>query len=398
MKTSNVKTNIVYSVLQATFWSASGVAGTFAALFLQSLGYTNTELGTIVAGACILGFILPMLISPVIDRSSKLNASIAVLCLQTIGIVVGASIFLIGRKGIALSLLYVLWYGMMVTTSAMVAQVSQDYIHEGHRINFGVARACGSLGFVTLVSVLGNLLEVVSARFLPLFGIAMEILLVLSVFLLAKAAGKDKLTKTVKTESVQEKGSSLGTFVKENPNFVMLLGGIALIFSASEFFGVYMINVVENLGGTAADMGTIHALSALMEIPSMVLWTRISFGKWAKRLLVISLFFFAVKNLYFALATSVEMLYFGSVFQMIGYGLYTPAIVDYISKNIPYKDSTKAQSMAVAMCTLGCVVASLVGGILNDRIDIETTLLLDAGLTFIGAIIAATAVLRRGRC
>lgn len=432
MKKKNV--TIAYCLVQGTFWCAMCAASTFAAVYLGALGYTNTELGRIIALGALLGFFLPTVISPIIDRSPKLNASMAAIFFQTFAIVIGLAIFAISRKGMLLNFLYILWLGIMLTTSPMMTQISQDYIHEGWNVNFGIARAFGSLAFVGMSSGLGKLMESIPKTTLPLFAVLMSFLMMAMVLTLYFSSGKKEFTKHLYTgigdaagntthgaaddatggATVGEaahghvpaddaKSSGLGVFLRENRDFALLLVAIGLIFSASEFFGVYMINIVENVGGTSADMGNILAVTAALEIPSMLLWGKVGNWKHAELLLGLSLFCFTIRLLTFGLAKSLAPMYVAAIFQMLGYGVYTPAIVDYIRKNIPYKDSVKAQSLVVAMNTFGLVFASLVGGILVDAIGVRTTLFLLTGLSLAGSFLGLAAVLRhknsqQGRC
>jgi len=375
---------------------------TFAAVYLGALGYSNTELGRIIAIGALIGFLMPMVISPTIDRSKKINASMALLAFQTVGVVLGLLIFLISQKNGWLSILYVLWVGVMLTTSSLMPQICQDYLHEGWDIDFGFSRAFGSLMFVGMSAGLGKLLEMVPKTILPLSAILMEVLMMTMVVVLYFVSGKKGFTKNVPAqrpeeengEVKKEESSDLRTFLRENRGFTLLLFAIGLIFSAAEFFGVYMINIVENVGGTSADMGSILAVCAAAEIPSMVLWGKISTWKYSDLLLGLCLFCFTIRELIFGLATSLPPLYFAALFQMLGYGLYTPAIVDYIRKHIPYKDSVKAQSLVVAMNTFGMVFSSLMGGILVDHIGVRPTLFILTGVSLMGSCLGMCAVLR----
>lgn len=44
-----------YAAVQAVFWMSVCVSVSFAAVYLQGLGYTNTQLGAILAAGNLLG-------------------------------------------------------------------------------------------------------------------------------------------------------------------------------------------------------------------------------------------------------------------------------------------------------------------------------------------------------
>lgn len=47
-----------YNLLQASFWAASCAICAFIAIFLQAKGLSNTQIGTVTGGACILNIVL----------------------------------------------------------------------------------------------------------------------------------------------------------------------------------------------------------------------------------------------------------------------------------------------------------------------------------------------------
>ena len=58
-----------YSAVQVFYWLGYCCISTYAAVFLQNRGYTNTQLGTITALGNIGGFLLAPALASVIDRS-----------------------------------------------------------------------------------------------------------------------------------------------------------------------------------------------------------------------------------------------------------------------------------------------------------------------------------------
>ena len=64
--------NLTYGAIQGTYWMYFGAILSFASVFLLGKGYTNSEIGVILAAANILAVIL----QPLLDRkSTRLNSS-----------------------------------------------------------------------------------------------------------------------------------------------------------------------------------------------------------------------------------------------------------------------------------------------------------------------------------
>ena len=64
-----------FSAVQASFWMSYCASSGFAAVYLQGLGYTNAELGMIMAFGNIAGAILGPALSSLIDRKKDATAA-----------------------------------------------------------------------------------------------------------------------------------------------------------------------------------------------------------------------------------------------------------------------------------------------------------------------------------
>ena len=73
------------------------------------------------------------------------------------------------------------------------------------------------------------------------------------------------------------------------------------------------------------------------------------------------------------------------MFQSLSFGLYTPAVVDYINEVIPYEDSAKAQSLASAMAAVGTMIATYASGFMLDRFPVKAVLLVLTVVAVFGA-------------
>ena len=65
--------NIKYGCIHGTYWMYYAIAGSFASAFLLARGYSNSEIGIILAAGNILAVFLQPLIADVADRSRKLS-------------------------------------------------------------------------------------------------------------------------------------------------------------------------------------------------------------------------------------------------------------------------------------------------------------------------------------
>jgi len=387
--------NISYALIQGAYWCSSCALNAFAAFYLQSLGYSNTEIGIVIALASVLAFVIPLFLSPAIDRSSKIDSSLAVTVIQVAEILLGIAIFFICKKGILLSVLYILWAGLLYMCYPLCNQIALDYTHKGQNINYGVTRAFGSLAYVAASALIGILAEF-QFRFLPAVAVIMQVLLLLLVLVLKKQSSRAACAAAETAEAAETpQGHTLPEFVRINPQYILLMLGLALVYVGFTFADTYMINIVERAGGTATDMGYIIAFYSFMEIPVMILWAKIGKDSRINVLLAISMVAFMLRTVYFLFARTTPMLYGNGILQLISYGMYTTAIVDYIRIRIPYEDSVKAQSLAGGMTTLAGIAACTVGGIMNDRLGLTETLVVFSVLAVVGAVLCLIGIFNK---
>lgn len=376
------------------FWSAFCLITTYAAVFLQGAGYSNSELGIIMAAGNVCGAFLGPALGAWIDRDRRIRHSMVILVLLLIQTALIVFLCLAPERSAGNCLLYILYMTCLIPVNSINVDLCTRIQHEGAAIDFGKSRAIGSLVYTIVSVILGFLTQRFSYRALLYAG-----LVLIAVQILGNALiGRDLLQLERSSEKSSEKSgkadrravqsSSMTIFFRENKRFAVLMSGVVLLFISHSIDGNFMINEVKNLGGGTAVMGSMAAFQAMVEIPVMFFAANLP-KKWNYgQYLRISYVFFAVKILACALAANIPMLFGARLFQAPGYALYQTMIVLYIDQVIPHKDSAKAQSLAFSMANAGTVLASLVGGVLFDAFGVRATILISAAIAAAGAVIA----------
>ena len=407
-KNENRRMNMDYALIQGLYWCAYGAVGSYAAFYLQSLGFSGTVTGTVMALACTLAFFLPMVLSPIIDEGRKLTSTGALLGIIAVQLAAGSAVLCFTRAGIIPGIIFIIWMGLMWALLPLCTEVCVDAEHCGYRMEYSTGRAFGSFSYVVTSLTLGKLLETYPYTVITKLALFALVLLAAAVFAAGRSLRKQRAkiagdrtseadakrgSDTAEAAERPRRGKSIPAFLKQYRDFGLLLLGLGLVLTGDGAVAVFLINIVEDLGGTAADMGYINAAYAALEILAMLLWRRIS-KKHGDTVLALSICFFVGKTLFFALVRSIPAIYPGVILHFAGYGLYTPAIVAYTIKKIPYEDSAKAQSLAASMGTLGVILSSISCGILIDRISVRKTMLLFACVGAAGAILCITAIIK----
>lgn len=383
---------ILYTAIQTAFWMGFAVAVSFANLYLKTIGYSNTQLGIIMACGNIIAFVLSNTLGMLIDKFKKITVEKTIsvlLILEGIALLLN---FMTGKKCTAMSIVYPVYMGIYVSMASLNIKLGIDFNHIGKNVNYAIARAGGSLGFVFVSLILGLVAEKCGVRYIPIAGLILvfikQLLNLIAIRELKNSGEEIPCPKSIGEESA----SSISLFIREHRIFFLMLIGIAFIFAGHNISANFLINVVKNLGGDSTDMGGINAWMAFVEILPMIFYRKIKENRKVAKLLLFAYLIWVSKAIAIALAPSLIWLYVAYTLQMFCFAIYTPAIVDYVSEVIPYKDSAKGQSMTMGMTTLGSLVASIVGGRLYDLYSVNTVLWIAALFTAVGSILCVVSI------
>lgn len=373
-----------YALLQGFYWMGLGTAVGYCAVYLQGRGYSNSQLGLVMA----LGFIVSLLLSPALaslvdgaKRVGVFHVSWTLLLVQALALL---CLILLPGQNAAVSALYMLYIAACICGNPMLTQLSIDLNRCGKPVNYAAARGFGSIFYALGVLFLGVLAGRFGSFVLPYAGMT---------FLLLQAAALAALSFSGVRPALPAAGGekaaavSLGRFIRENRRFCVLLLGTALIYFTHNLTNNYLINVVRQVGGNTGSMGALGCFMAVLEFPVMLLYNRLTHRFRCGHVLRLSVVFFALKALAIALAGSMAGLYAAHLLQIFSFALFTPTMVRYVNLHISGADSAKGQSLAYNMSTLGAVFASFLGGLLFDSISVPAVLLIGAAVSALGALL-----------
>ncbi len=155
-----------YAVVQSSYWSAFCLIVNFASVYLLAHGLSNAQIGMMLAVAGAVATVVQPVAAGFVDRSRLPLRLWIVLG----GVVLAAlTAALLPQGG---GLLVGLTYGLLVASiqvvQPLVNSLGMAAISRGFRVNFGVARASGSLAFALVSVGAGALVAATSAKVLLL--------------------------------------------------------------------------------------------------------------------------------------------------------------------------------------------------------------------------------------
>ncbi len=390
--------NFKYACTQGTYWMLYGIVGSFASVFLLSRGYSNSEIGVILAVANVVAVVLQPLVADFADRSKKITLIGMIQLMTIIMILMMAGLCVLQKKTLALSVIFLMLIAWHTILQPLVNSLCFKLQQCGSHINFGFARGVGSLAYSALVGVLGTMVENYGVMVMPITG---EVILVMLLISLALTKSEYNKVKTVNTDKgvidLNRKDDdieeiNLLDFIKRNKVFLVVNIGVIGVYFSNQVLNNYMIQVVSNVGGDSEDMGRILSLMAFLEIPVMFCFDNLRKHFSCQLMLKVSAIGFVVKIAMCYIATSVTMVYIAQLFQLISFGLFLPTMVHFIDEMMSKGEAVKGQALFTMMVTVTTMISSLLGGIILDLSGAKMLTLVATIATAIGALIIIASV------
>ncbi|MBR5740639.1 MAG: MFS transporter, partial [Firmicutes bacterium] len=143
------------------------MVGSFCSAYLLDIGFSNSEIGLIIALASVVSVFLQPVLADLADRSKKLD-QIGVAGMGTVVMMVlTVGLMIFRHKTAALWVIYILVLAWELALQPVLNSFSRKLSESGHKINFGICRSGGSLGYAVLMIIMGTLTERFGTRIIP---------------------------------------------------------------------------------------------------------------------------------------------------------------------------------------------------------------------------------------
>lgn len=235
-----------YALIQSFFWVCYAAVMGFVSMYLLQAGFDNSQVGLMIAAAGLLSALLQPVVAAYADRpgSMSLGALIRLSGLATLACALGL-IFIRGNKALT-GLLYGLSMVLLQLTTPLVNALGIATVNSGEKMNFGVARGFGSLGYAAAAYLIGLLAQRFGAVTVPICMAAGFAFMVLSV------TGYGPVKR--ENAPAAERGKK-GGFLRRYPRYAAVLAGLVLIFVSHVVLNSFIYQIVEFKGGGSQEMG-----------------------------------------------------------------------------------------------------------------------------------------------
>ena len=383
---------IRYTLLNMTYFAAFCTIHAYAAVYLLAHGFSNTQVGVLLALANILSALCQPYIAGIIDKPGFLTNRRFIL-IAVLTILIGSVILMfVQNNRTVIFIVYALIYMIQFAYQPVMTALCFEYQKAGCDIYYGLARGLGSASFAVVSAFIGGMVEKNGVNLLLFVNIATMIISALLIFTFKKPFTADD--ESIKDQALEESRAhnNIADFARTYPAFMLFMIATVCFYFAHNMINDFMIQIIRSLGGSETQLGYANFLQAILELPVMALIVYVFKKISAGRLLVFSGVAFFVKILILVFATDMLMMYVSQSFQLFAYAVYIPAAAYYVSQTMEELDQVKGQAYVTSAITLGGVFSNLISGVILDHLGIKLMLVTGTTVCAVGVVIAYIAM------
>ncbi|GAB4128489.1 MAG: hypothetical protein Fur005_48710 [Roseiflexaceae bacterium] len=364
----------------------------FAAVFLLSRGFSNSEVGLTMTIGSGLSIVCQPLLAAFADKTRRFLLRQIVAFLPGICFVIGLLLLITPAIVLPTAILYILLMCAFSVQGSLVTAMALEHINAGVPINFSLARGIGSFAFAVVALILGSLADRYGGGVILVVGMIVSLLggVLTATFPIAPRP----LESADRAAAVQAIG--FAALARQNRRFIALIGSIALLYFSHVLINTYTIQIITNVGGSNVDMGIASAIGGFLELPAMAMFPL--FLRWmrsAGAILKLSGVFLVIKTLVTLLAPSVGWIYVAQCFQFFAFALFIPSSVYYVNQVIREADKVKGQAGMTMALGISGMIGNFSGGFMLDSSGgVAFMLTVGLAVSFVGMVLVLLLVER----
>ena len=382
-----------YTLINALYFAAFCTIHALAAVYLLANGFSNTEVGILLAVANITSAICQPIVAGIIDKPGWLTNRRFIL-ISVIVIMLGSlTRDVVHSNKAIIFVIYALIYMIQFAYQPVMTALYFEYEKAGCNIYYGLARGLGSASFAVTSAIIGGFVEKKGVSILLIVNVITMILSAIVVFTFIKPEVKEQAAE--ETSQTEEAHNNFLDFARNYPAFVIFLVGTICFYFAHNMINDFMIQIIRNLGGGEKELGYSNFLQAILELPVMAVMPFVLKKISSKTLLIISGIAFFIKILILIFATNMAMMYVSQSFQLFAYAVFIPAVAYYVNETMSANDQVKGQAFVTSAITIGGVFSNLISGVILDHLGIKVMLITGTVVCAVGVIIAIYALRKK---
>ncbi len=345
----------------------------FLSAYYAKAGINALEIGILFTIGPIVSIIIQPIWAYISDRTGRRKL---VLCFVVLGTVLSLLSYYIGNTFLTFFIASLL-LALFVTSIVPLNDANTLHIAHRNELDFSKIRMGGTIGYAITVIFAGKIV-----KNNPSIGFLMGSIAYFILFLLIAQLPKEDKADLSSSELKHVTGerkvrpSLLHIFESKEIYFILafaFINQVGLSFNYS-FLGVYMLK----MGMTESDMGLINCISALSELPVLLLINYIIKKLSPMKISLIACFLLSLRILSVT-GGSLPFVILSAVLHGMTYMTVYFSCAVYISKNVKRENQSKGQSiLTIIQAGIASITGNIVGGFLVDRLGLKSSYLIMA--------------------
>ena len=331
-----------------------GVLGIFLPyfnLYCYHIGFSGFQIGTLSALRSIALVLFPLVWGALADRLNK-RKPIYILCIVISTVIWSLFLFTVEFWPM---LLITIFYGMFYAPIISFLEAFTMDVLGKEKKSYGRIRAWGSISFITMVLVLGKVIDIYSVEVIVILILAGSIMLTIGSTRVPaiQPPKKDRLAPGARS-------------LLRRRVIVFLFCAFLMLVSHGAYYGFFSIHLT-NLGFDGTFIGICWALASTAEILVMVRSEKL-FNRFSiENVLTFSFVIAAIRWLILFFASSPAVILASQILHAVTYGAFHMASILYIDRLAPQQAKTTGQAVNNAVTYgLGLMVGFFVNGYLYE--------------------------------
>jgi len=366
---------IIISFQYFLYFGIMGIFLPYFNLYCYHLGFSGFQIGALSAVRTGATVIFPLFWGILADRF-QIRKPIYILCNFISAAIWALYIYTADFWSmLVITTCYAIFYAPII--SFLEAFTIDILGHE--KKSYGRLRAWGSMAFITVVVILGRIID--------LFSIEIIIVLVFAGSLF-QAFVSIKIPDTKNKKPLKKKSfSPIGNILLNRRLIIFLFCAFLMLVSHGAYYAFFSIHLA-NLGYGSTFIGITWALASTAEIIVMIKSDRI-FNRFSlENVLVFSFVVAALRWFILFSATSTAVILLTQILHAITYGSFHIASILYIDSLTPVEAKTTGQAVNNAVTYgLGMTVGFFISGCLYETIGSFALFALSGFIALVGGVV-----------
>ena len=336
------------------YFASLGVLVPYWSLYLKSLGYSSLTIGGLVAILPATKLIAPYIWGWLADHTRR-----SMFIIRVASILALASFALVFVRQelwwlvIAMLLFSFFWNAILPQFEAMTL----NHLGDDNTHRYSIVRLWGSLGFIVVVVVMGDLLQRYDASLIPLVVLITFIVIAVTSFLVP-----EKL-------NIPHSDHSPIWFVIKQPKVLAFLAVCFLMLCSHGPYYTFYTIYLEELGYSSHMIGVLWAVGVLAEVIIFLLMHRLLPVFGTRKLLIVTLLLTTVRWLFIGFfANDLSMLFIAQLIHAFSFGVFHSVGISLVHKYFTGSHQGRGQGLYSSISFgAGVAVGSVISGLVWDQ-------------------------------